>query len=263
MRIEQEILDHFPRNVKTLEEASEGYLWISRFYLSKEFGKAYVDNVFKAVEGTKNNPILMISEALNAEDRVYDVASRTCFVAAAMLAPDWLVVVENSGDGFGVISAAAIVAQAVADKYVFFHSMTMRPGLGEFQATLEYTHYTPCTPANDKYKVFYTAMPPRDPEAMLCTVIGVPKEDEPLAEAAAITSGLRFSKDEVAQCMMTSSGVHQCPINGKNIYALTNLTGHGVYDNKDFYGLIKADNAEAIRLAKEAGFDIGRRAGLT
>lgn len=258
--LDAETLAHFSKDVQTIDEASEGYAWLLERELKARFGDVYVDSK-KAEMRARGEAVFNLTGSITAEkgeDVIYDLTTTVALRAAACLAPNFILAVEKSGDGHGVWTTEKLVNLAASDAFVLFHSVFARPGLCEFQANLEYQHYPPGTPDNDLFLVFYTAIPPRTDDASLICVIGIPKADAHLAEAAAVVSGLKFSEDNVAQMAIDHTGQHTLPIHGPNIFALTNLKDHAVYKVGCTKELLSEDNENARRIAAEHGFNIVR-----
>lgn len=260
--LDPDILAHFDKDVQTIDEAAAGYAWLLEREMKLRFGAEYIDNLKAAMLNTREDePMFNLAGTLTAEkgeEAVYKLASDVALKAAVCIAPNFVIALEKSGDGHAVWPAEKLVNIAASDHFVIFHSDFARPGLAEFQANLEYAHYKPGTPDNDLFIVCYTAVPSRTNNASLICVMGIPKVDEHLAEAAALVSGLRFSKENIAQIAMDSTGQHVLPIHGKNIFALTNLSNHPVYTaGLNSNELLKQDCEEAKRVAKENGFEMG------
>lgn len=248
-------LDLVPEEVKDIDEALRVAKVVNRMHLDDKFGAAYVQSVFDRCEGTEMSPQIAIARERNAEQIMYDIHAECVFVTASLIAPNFLMSLEMDGDATGVISANKILEVDESNSYVFFHSVVPRPGWGEFVADLEYNHYKPGTVKNDLFKTFWTCIPPRSAQPVWVNVIGIPKSDIHLAEAAAATAGLRFSANGVVATVLTSEGISQCPLSGKNIYAMANIKGHAVYDNNNnFKELCEQDAAAGRAIAKENGF---------
>lgn len=254
----QEVLDRF-RPPTSLEEAQLTFIKINMYCYGQVFGHDYVLDVYRRAVEENKSPGMIITAERNAEEQVYKCAAQAIFMGARLLAPNYLLEITEGGDGAEIVTATAISQKADDGSYSFFMSMLNRPGFGAFQANLEYQSYPPDSPRNDLYRVFWTALPPRKADGVMFCIIGIPKEDEHLAEAAAAVCGLKFSASELVQSIFADGELHSIPVAGKNLFQLTNTTGHPVYaagtaGTPSFDELIKEDTAELRRVADLNGF---------
>lgn len=256
--IAKEFLDLVPEEIDTMDEAMRVAKLVSRQLLDARFGAAFVEAVHKKCEGGSVSPQIQISRDIGDDAPMYEIQAEAVFITAALIAPRFVVTMEQDGDATGILPVSTVLEATNSDAYVFFHTIMPRPGWAEFTADLEYNHYPPGTPNNELIKMFWTVIPPRHEFPVWLNFLGVPKQDEHLAEQAAATAGLRFSKDDVASTIISPEGMFSCPLTGKNIYAMSNISSHPIYalgpNNVPLDTLLRQDEKAARDIAASKGF---------
>ena len=119
-------------------------------------------------------------------------------------------------------------------------TMLNRPGSSLFMVKLEYTHFTPDTPANDQFNfhvIYFCGMP--------WVVCDIPADKELLAIPIAESCGLRLTHN--VPMMIEETGYVTFPICGSNFRCLESMKDHPVYQNnpKMTEMLLKSEEVEA------------------